>query len=64
MRTRLGCTHAQVDKKEGASVSRRPSKRQQEKAPEGRPPHGVEDAEGAEGAEGPREGESRFKEEL
>ena len=36
-------------------VARRPSKRQQEKAPEGRPPHVPDDDEG---------GESRFKEEL
>ena len=46
---------AQVDKKDGAGVARRPSKRQQEKAPEGRPPHVPNDEEG---------GESRFKEEL
>ncbi|KAF9021610.1 hypothetical protein BDZ89DRAFT_231523 [Hymenopellis radicata] len=31
-----------VDKKEGADIGRRPSKRQMEKAPEGQPPHGHE----------------------
>ena len=59
---------AQVDKKpavEGAGVSRRPSKRQQEKAPEGRPPRESNEEEVAREVEGePAQGESRFREEL
>jgi hypothetical protein len=44
---------------DGANLSRRPSKRQQEKAPEGRPPHDV----AAEDKTVP-EGESRFTENV
>ena len=62
-----------------ANVSRKPSLRQQEKAPEGRPPHAVPDDEGAaaansdeeiaaahtgEASAGPAPTESRFQEEL
>ncbi|KAH9925504.1 uncharacterized protein B0H18DRAFT_1008778 [Fomitopsis serialis] len=56
----------------GANVSRRPSKRQQEKAPEGKPPRVTDDDEAAEGANtndapsgaGPAPVESRFTEGL
>ncbi|KAF7302372.1 PH domain-containing protein [Mycena chlorophos] len=48
---------------EGATVSRRPSKRQQEKAPEGREPHVVPAGDEAEEATMPG-GESRFKENV
>lgn len=56
----------------GANVSRRPSKRQQEKAPEGKPPRVTEEDEAAEGANtnevpsgaGPAPAESRFTEGL
>jgi hypothetical protein len=44
---------------DGANLSRRPSKRQQEKAPEGRPPHDV----AAEDKTMP-EAESRFTENV
>lgn len=48
---------------EGANLSRRPSKRQQEKAPEGQPPHMREDAgEPSNGGAGPAPQESRFVE--
>lgn len=53
----------------GVSVSRRPSKRQQEKAPEGRPPHMPTEHEGGEATMnetpsgvGPAPAESRFTE--
>ena len=59
----------EVPNESGASVSRRPSKRQQEKAPEGRPPHMPTEDEGREATmnEAPSEGgpapaESRFTE--
>ncbi|KAJ7597354.1 hypothetical protein C8J56DRAFT_919846 [Mycena floridula] len=53
----LGDNGYSLDKKDGANVSRRPSKRQMEKAPEGRAPH-VE----AEAEAGPTD--SKFKEVL
>lgn len=48
---------------EGADVSRRPSKRQQEKAPEGQAPHVADDVgEPSNGGAGPAPAESRFVE--
>ncbi|KAJ7644189.1 hypothetical protein FB45DRAFT_784043 [Roridomyces roridus] len=53
---------------EGASLSRRPSKRQQEKAPEGKPPHVPDDedatAAAPEGEEDKAGGQSRFMENV
>lgn len=62
--------HIQTEKKgdqalngEGADVSRRPSKRQQEKAPEGQAPHVADDVgEPSNGGAGPAPAESRFVE--
>lgn len=53
---------------EGASVSRRPSRRQQEKAPEGRPPHVNGHGQHHADEEGPAPdipgGDSKFQEQL
>ncbi|KAF8062554.1 hypothetical protein FPV67DRAFT_1783357 [Lyophyllum atratum] len=48
----------------GADVSRRPSKRQQEKAPEGRAPHAAQDDAAPLEGNGPEPVESKFKEGL
>ena len=45
-------------------VARRPSKRQLEKAPEGRAPHAVDEEGSPESKQGPGPAESRFTEDL